>query len=525
MDSQGYDLDNEEIDGAAFDILVAASQQPTSAAYDEDEIASATQHFPETTTILEPVRGWLQFFYRAFENNNVYELSSAYDNFSKLTDKHFQKTAWPSADVIAPLVKDDQLFLILYRELFYRHVYAKLQPTLEDRFASYENYCNLFNIILNSDGPVELDLPNQWAWDIVDEFVFQFQNYCSLRTRLARRVMGSAQQPDHHAVTEDVDIIKDNTHMWSCYSVLNVLYSLINKSNMNNILAAMKAGENADAVSGEYGVFNLYRMLGYFSIIGLLRVHTLLGDFTLALKMLDNIELNKKALFARVTSAHYQTYYYVGFCYMMLHRYADAVKAFNHILPILSRNRHHNRNSQYDQITKKGEQMFALLAICLALSPARVDDQLHATLRERYNDQQQRMARGGTEALATFEELFLFASPKFINPIAPDFESVVGTSEPVQHHLRIFLKDAEGWSIVQVLKSYLKLYSSIDLAKLAVFVGMDETELRKKLLVYKQKSRQYRWVDGPLLAGSLVNTSDIDFQLENVRAQWCLRTC
>ncbi len=38
-------------------------------------------------------------------------------------------------------------------------------------------------------------------------------------------------------------------------------------------------------------------MLGYFSIIGLLRVHCLLGDYTLALKMMDNIELNKKVWF------------------------------------------------------------------------------------------------------------------------------------------------------------------------------------------------------------------------------------
>lgn len=45
---------------------------------------------------------------------------------------------------------------------------------------------------------------------------------------------------------------------------------------------------------GEYGVRPLYRMLGYFSIIGLLRVHSLLGDFTLALKVMENVELNQK---------------------------------------------------------------------------------------------------------------------------------------------------------------------------------------------------------------------------------------
>lgn len=45
---------------------------------------------------------------------------------------------------------------------------------------------------------------------------------------------------------------------------------------------------------GEYGSHPLYKMLGYFSIIGLLRVHVLLGDFTLALKVMDNVELNQK---------------------------------------------------------------------------------------------------------------------------------------------------------------------------------------------------------------------------------------
>ena len=50
-------------------------------------------------------------------------------------------------------------------------------------------------------------------------------------------------------------------------------------------------------IVGEYGTRPLYRMLGYFSIIGLLRVHSLLGDFTLALKVMENVELNQKALY------------------------------------------------------------------------------------------------------------------------------------------------------------------------------------------------------------------------------------
>lgn len=106
---------------------------------------------------------------------------------------------------------------------------------------------------------------------------------------------------------DEKQLLRDNPQTWGCYSVLNVLYSLIQRSQMNEQLAAIKRGDDPNEVAGEYGSRPLYRMLGYFSIIGLLRVHCLLGDFTLALKTLDDIELNKKAVFARVMAAHFTT--------------------------------------------------------------------------------------------------------------------------------------------------------------------------------------------------------------------------
>jgi hypothetical protein len=51
--------------------------------------------------------------------------------------------------VVGQHLPPDPLFLTLYKELYYRHIYAKLTPTLEQRFESYENYCDLFNYILS----------------------------------------------------------------------------------------------------------------------------------------------------------------------------------------------------------------------------------------------------------------------------------------------------------------------------------------------------------------------------------------
>lgn len=60
------------------------------------------------------------------------------------------------------------------------------------------------------------------------------------------------------------------------------------------VFKAYAKGENPDDVAGEFGRRPLYKMLGYFSLVGLLRLHSLLGDFYQAVKVLENMELNKK---------------------------------------------------------------------------------------------------------------------------------------------------------------------------------------------------------------------------------------
>ena len=109
-------------------------------------------------------------FYQAVQENNLAEISVAYESgWNRLTEKYYAKTEWPEAELIAPLVNDgtyshpalisrdlylllclDPIFLILYRELYYRHVYSRLQPNVDDRFHSYENSCELFNYLLST---------------------------------------------------------------------------------------------------------------------------------------------------------------------------------------------------------------------------------------------------------------------------------------------------------------------------------------------------------------------------------------
>ncbi|KAJ3054540.1 hypothetical protein HDU99_007752, partial [Rhizoclosmatium hyalinum] len=345
--------------------------------------------------------------------------------------------------------------------------------------------------------PLDLELPNQWIWDIIDEFIYQFQAFCQWRSK---GVKG-----------KEADVLKERPDVWNVLNVLNVLYSLIQKSTINEQLWVSKHGGDMAEATGVFGARPLYRMLGYFSIVGLCRIHCLLGDYTMALKALENIELNKKGLFARVTACHITTYYYVGFSYLMMRRYSDAIKAFTHILLFISRTKqYHSRSYQYEVIQKKGEQMYALLTICLALCPQRIDENVHSLLREKYGDQLNKMQKDSEDSIPVFEELFSFSAPKFISPTASPSDTPT-TAHSQQ--LRTFLTEVRQHHHISTIRSYLKLYTSLPLSKLASFVNTTPEALRTTLLVYKHKTRQRRWEHGSVLEGEYSSPGDLDFYM------------
>lgn len=133
-----------------------------------------------------------------------------------------------------------------------------------------------------------MELPNRWLWDIVDEFIYQFGSFAQYRVKLANKT------------DAEISTLRQTPRLWNVHIVLNVLHSLIEKSNINEQLEAFKRGEDPEDYAGDYGSKPLYKMLGYFSLIGLLRLHCLLGDYYQALRVMENIELNKKGLYSRV---------------------------------------------------------------------------------------------------------------------------------------------------------------------------------------------------------------------------------
>jgi translation initiation factor 3 subunit L len=488
------DLPNFRLQSSAFD--VEDNEQST--------LDSAQEH---KYNLPEVVKNFITYLFRQIKEQNVHEIHNLYENsFNKLTDKLFKASPWPSADAVKTLVdpERDHVFLMLYKELYYRHIYAKLTPTVEQRVESWNNYCDLFSYLLNATSPaeVDLDLPNQWLWDITDEFIYQFQAFSQYRSKLKNKS------------ADELVVLRAHPEVWNVDGVLRYLSALIAKSQIINSLQNEKQSSEERTLA-TFSSHPVYRTLGYFSIIGQLRIQCLLGDYYLALKTLVPIDLNRKGFYTRVTACHITLYYYLGFSYLMMRRYVDAIKALSNILLYINRTKqYHTRSYQYEQIVKKHDQMYTLLAIAVSLCPQRIDETVHAVLRDKYVDKMIKMQRGDE---SVFDELFSFACPKFITPASPNYDE----ESPQNYNqdayllqLKLFLLDVRQQVQLPIIRSYLKLYSTISTDKLANFLDMDEAMLRTFLICFKHKTHNLIWTGGSSLNGKLASSSDVDFYID-----------
>ncbi len=141
------------------------------------------------------------------------------------------------------------------------------------------------------------------------------------------------------------------------------MHALVSKSNINKQLEVLKHATLSLTIANgtihqtqfskheqelllelENDLFaqsSLYKMLGYFSLVGLLRLNSLFGDYYLAINTMQYVELDihKQLLIARVPSCIITTCYYVGFAYLMMRRYEDAIKVFADALIYIQRTR------------------------------------------------------------------------------------------------------------------------------------------------------------------------------------------
>lgn len=461
----------------------------------------------DPSAVPDMVKQFVQYFYRHIRERNLKEVYSMYrHSWAKLSERYFQSSPWPHVDLIAEYAGNDHVFCLLYKEMYFRHLYAISQPSLGARVESWENYCQLFGVILG--GNVNMQLPNEWLWEMVDEFVYQCQSFCQYRAKLTQRL------------PEEVAALKSYMQVWDPEQALSLLTALVDKSNIRSKLGAEGGATRLSESDGfETGVSNVLTVLGYFALVGLAAMHTLLGQYKEALKAIAPLNPfeRKGLLTAKVTMANITYFYYTAFAYLMMGRYIDAARLYNYILGYIVRVKQlHQGQRVYDIILKKNEQMYKLLAITVVQAPATnkvLEENVANALREKCGDAMAKMMRAD---VSTYDETFSYACPKFVTGELPEYDSppVDTNQNTYRQQLKAFLAHVESQRELPTLKQYLRLYSSISLAKLSGLMGVDVDTLLKQLRLLDSLSTCVTWSKGGPLEGSPQPCSDIEFQLE-----------
>jgi len=254
----------------------------------------------------------------------------------------------------------------------------------------------------------------------------------------------------------------------------------------------------------------------------------LLGDYHGGMVAVSALQLFGSAFFWRVPPCAVTLFYLVGFSYMMLRRYEDAIRVCSHILTFVSKTRTQLSSQSYqcDAITKMGDRMGVLVMMSARLSSSKVDESLTLELRELCPD---KFLKIQSDDEGTYQEGFLKACPKYIDASS---ESREEADEAKMRQLNVFLQDVRRQQKVNAVRSFAKLYNNISLQKLLSLMDVPQSsstptasqtvlssnveDVRADVMTVKSMSRQRIWKSGQLLSGVLSETlTGTDFHVEN----------
>jgi len=429
-------------------------------------------------------------------------------SFREITAKYFPNTAWPAPGAIASECGNDPLFLALYNELTLRHLQSVKRPSVRDRIEGWHAYRQLFDLILEEAPPigggdaadtkqrVTLYLVPEWCFDILHEFLYQFQGFCQFRTTTYTSAAKVADDPDKSPashVADALDVLGQHRDAWAVETVLYYLHRLV---------AVGTRSKGATAT---------HRFLAYFASVTLSRLECLLGDYRASIAALDVIydptaELiavgedmkTPEELVNGVFPARLSLTYHAGVSYMMLRRYKDSASILGGICLFMQRGFKTGQLRKIpgsEQFNKLFDRMIALLAILSHVSAVSVvDDNIASIVRDKHANNLSKI-ESGEEG---YEDLFVFACPKFVNPAVPDYSQALKPGCPavpygqdayklqVQH----FMNEMAAHASLRKMRSYMSLYTSIEVEKLASFNDMKVEEFVPWLLCFKHKMRQ-----------------------------------
>lgn len=137
-----------------------------------------------------------------------------------------------------------------------------------------------------------------------------------------------------------------------------------------------------------------------------------------------------------------------------------------------------------------------------------------------YHENMYKMQCGDKEVFRSF---FIFGNPKFVSPCSPSSDAAIAdySKEATDHQINMFMEEVDQQLQLPTIRSYLKLYTTLPLDKLASFMDKKKDDrqmanLLIQLLCFKHKMKNIVWTKGSSgLEGKFQSGSELDFFIDN----------
>lgn len=507
-----------------------------------------------------PIRNFLEDLSNAIVEKRTETFEDMYQNeYTKLSeqlvkqrkrDNRFQQEQmcrWPSVNEAQQFLGDSFIVQVVYKELYYRHIFSRFNEKnllAQDRFDAYCNYQIMFDQIAKdlSQGAQCDDekslikaLPVTYCWDLLDEYLFQMLLFSQFKARVVSRKAKMEQakaesmggeteeplQPDPQ-LDADFSLIKENPHIFHTQEVSTMLKKLISLSGIDSYLADKKAGKTNLPPPTQA----LY--IGYFSYVQLIRYHLLIGEYDIALRTADflDIHIETDALYYRSPACHIYLMYYLAFSLFMSKRFSDCTSICNKMLWFLLKiQRFGPISSLYEQQSKVQEKLGRLLVLCVTFAPdnyhSHVEEQVQQMLQDRYADDISILKTWGYEDEA---QLYTQKLMEFFNTVCCKYVCLIPTDwnqsfSPLDSHNQqwfVFWSCIESVKAIPRVRSILKMYTKISLEKLAKLLNLEsEDAVRQTLAGVKRGLNQLvLGENGHFVPGRAERCSDLEFSID-----------
>jgi translation initiation factor 3 subunit L len=432
------------------------------------------------TDIPGEVRSYIRKFQLALELGRTYELEELCNKqWTSLSEKYYGAGPWPSIEQAVTVGGGDETFGKLYGTLYYRHLLitidAKRYQTPGFYIDAWHAFDAYFALLEDAREAKKYQLPAVWVYQTIDDALYMFQRFHDMRL--------NGWVVDGDMVLDEADEA-DVGEVWTIVLVLQRLHAIVEAAGMNP--GRVGAVDDAPSGVGTGLPSSLSEQAGLFALVGLLRLHARLGDYILAMKLAQPVRRVPEGALSRVPKCAMAFSYYYALCCMMSRRFGEATRVLSRNLLHFHRTRHVLGDSgSGGSLKRRADKMFALLAICEAACPGQqLDSQVKRQLDQRHGGIIKRLAAGEVRE-DTFDELFISARPKFLDPAA----SSAGDMEDLQTRL-LKLEVAQRTKVASGARSYLRLYTNIDFDKLASFTGSSKDTLPSQLCCLRAKQFQ-----------------------------------